>query len=134
MLHASVKEEKELPLLGVHPNYCERNFLVDIKNTMCLWMPSLLKGNLRTHLHGFYELVCHPDTIGGYNAKERTDLLSNAISNNRNSMPTEKAKQVMEIVNVLQRIDAEIESGHIGNQPLATDPFDTKSLLLTDKE
>jgi hypothetical protein len=61
--------------------------------------------------------MCHPDTIGGYNAKEQTDLLSNAISNNKNSMPTEKAMQkVMEIVNVLQRIDAEIESGDIGNK------------------
>lgn len=131
MLHNSIHSTKELPDLGVHPNFHEPTFIEDLKNTKALWLPTLLTGMLIS-LHGLYNLVCEDEEMLGMNKKDRGKLFMEAINDKAKFAPG-MAKYVGEIVAVLISVDNEI----VGDAPLgkkagATDPFDTVSNLVKE--
>jgi hypothetical protein len=43
MLHLSAKNDKELPDIGVHANFFEKNFIADLKNMKAHWLPIFTK-------------------------------------------------------------------------------------------
>ena len=126
-LHNSVKNDKDLPKLGLHANFNETNFLIDLKNTKKCWLPALLAGSSLA-IHGLYELVCSDEKHARKDKNQRVELLLEHIGQ-KDVMTTEKAKQVLEIILLLQAIIEEIASGTLGEKEMPVDPFDTESNL-----
>ena len=132
MLHNTAKHEKDYPLLGLHPGFHEPNFLIDLKNTKTVWLPLFLNGS-PIAMHGLYELVCSNELMHGTGKDARTKLLFDYI-NEKGTMTVDKAKQVEEIISILQSVVAEIEGGAIGEKEMPIDPFDTRSELGAGKK
>lgn len=138
MMHQTAKNDAAVKGLGVHPNYCEENFLQDLVNTKELWLTKLHEQSL-IHLHALYRMVCGKpvgrggSVILGANIPNRREKLAEALDTSPQSR--ESKKQVAEIIELIQRIDAEIKEGgtNFGKSPGACDPFDTKSLLLDEE-
>ena len=125
MMHVSIVNEKDLQGIGLPASFYEPNFLRDLANTKQLWLPPLMAGNLIT-LQALYELICLDEEINGYNSKDRADMLITEVSK-KTAMPAEKGNQVVQIIQLIRKINDELESDNVGAAPLPIDPFDTKS-------
>jgi hypothetical protein len=93
MLHASVKDKKELNAIGLHPNFFEKNFLADLKNTKDQWQPTLTALNV---LHGIHYWVCEADDIVGMGPEERFKTLVEALESD-NFMQAGKLGKCMKL-------------------------------------
>jgi hypothetical protein len=129
MMHTQLSAEKDYPDVGLHATFNESTFMADLKNTKKLWCSSCMVGNI-INVHGLYRLACTNEDMAGTVKDARIKLLLEFVEEKESA---EKAKQLQEIISILQNISAEIDGDDdYGGKPIPIDPFDTQSQIAGD--